>query len=196
MRAAGGSLCVLALSLSACAQISDRVVLLPGPDGRSGALSITAAAGEVVLSEPYTGVDVAGSQLTRQKTSPGMVHDAYGRLLAMQPLRPRIFVVHFKPGKDVLRPDSQAMLANIVAALANFPAGEAVVIGHTDRMGSAADNMQLSLRRAAAVREFLVGAGVAREAISVVGRGELEPAVITDDEVPEALNRRVEIKLR
>ena len=196
MRPAGGSLYVLALSLSACAQISDRVVLLPGPDGRSGGLSVTAAAGEVVLSEPYTAVDVAGSHLTRQKTSPGMVRDAYGRLLAMQPLRPRIFVVHFKPGKDVLRPDSQAMLANIVAALANFPAGEAVVIGHTDRMGSAADNMLLSLRRAAAVRELLVRAGVAREAISIVGRGEREPAVITDDEVPEALNRRVEIKLR
>ena len=184
------------MSLAACAQLSDRVVLLPGPDGRTGALSVTTATGEVVLSEPYTRVDVAGGELTRQTTSPGMVRDAYGRLLAMQPLRPRIFVVHFKPGKDVLRPDSQAMLANIVAALANFPAGEAVVIGHTDRMGSAADNMQLSLRRAAAVREFLVSAGVAREAISVVGRGELEPAVITDDEVPEALNRRVEIKLR
>ncbi|MBK7673938.1 MAG: OmpA family protein [Candidatus Accumulibacter sp.] len=196
MRPTDGLLCVLALSLAACAQISDRVVLLPGPDGRSGALSITAAAGEVVLSEPYTGVDVAGSQLTRQKTSPGMVHDAYGRLLAMQPLRPRIFVVHFKPGKDVLRPDSQAMLANIVAALANFPAGEAVVIGHTDRMGSAADNMRLSLRRAAAVRELLVSAGVPREAISVVGRGELDPAVITGDEVAEPLNRRVEVKLR
>ena len=42
----------------------------------------------------------------------------------------------------------------------------------------------------------MVGAVVAREAISVVGRGEIEPAVITDDEVPEALNRRVEIKLR
>jgi outer membrane protein OmpA-like peptidoglycan-associated protein len=196
MRPAGGSLCVLALSLSACAQISDRVVLLPGPDGRTGALSVTAAAGEVVLSEPYTGVNVAGSQLTRLKTSPGMVRDAYGQLLAMQPARPRIFVVHFKPGKYVLQPDSQVMLANIVAALANFPAGEAVVIGHADRMGSAADNLRLSLRRAAAVREFLVSAGVAREAISVVGRGELEPAVITDDEVADALNRRVEIKLR
>jgi outer membrane protein OmpA-like peptidoglycan-associated protein len=196
MRPAGGSLCVLALSLSACAQISDRVVLLPGPDGRTGALSVTAAAGEVVLSEPYTGVDVAGSQLTRLKTSPGMVRDAYGQLLAMQPARPRIFVVHFKLGKYVLQPDSQVMLANIVAALANFPAGEAVVIGHADRMGSAADNLRLSLRRAAAVREFLVSAGVAREAISVVGRGELEPAVITDDEVADALNRRVEIKLR
>ncbi|MEF8736458.1 MAG: OmpA family protein [Candidatus Accumulibacter necessarius] len=187
---------MLALSLSACAQISDRVILLPGPDGRTGALSVTAAAGEVVLSEPYTGVDVTDSRLTRQKTSPGMVRDAYGQLLAMQPLRPRIFVVHFNPGKDALRPDSQAMLANIVATLANFPAGEAIVIGHTDRMGRAADNLRLSLRRAAAVRELLVGAGVAREAISVVGRGEHEPAAITDDEVAEALNRRVEIKLR
>jgi OOP family OmpA-OmpF porin len=196
MRRSGYLLCVLALSLAACARISDRVVLLPGPEGRSGALSITAAGGEVVLSEPYTGVDVAGGKLSTLKTSPRRVRDAYGRLLDMQPARPRIFVVHFEAGTNVLTPASQEQLAGIRAALATLPAGEAIVIGHTDRLGSIEANDRLSLQRAEVARSLLVSAGVAPEAITVVGRGEREPVVRTDDEVAEARNRRVEIKLR
>jgi hypothetical protein len=61
---------VLALSLAACARLSDRVVLLPGPEGRSGALLVTAADGEVVLSEPYTGVDVAGGKVSITEDQP------------------------------------------------------------------------------------------------------------------------------
>ncbi len=196
MRRAGYLLCVLALSLAACARLSDRVVLLPGPEGRSGALSITAAGGEVVLSEPYTGVDVAGGKLSTLKTSPRRVRDAYGRLLDMQPARPRIFLVHFEAGTNVLTPASQEQLAGIRAALATLPAGEAIVIGHTDRLGSIEANDRLSLQRAEVARSLLVSAGVAPEAITVVGRGEREPVVRTDDEVAEARNRRVEIKLR
>lgn len=196
MRRSGYLLCVLALSLAACARLSDRVVLLPGLEGRSGALSITAADGEVVLSEPYTGVDVAGGKLSTLKTSPRRVRDAYGRLLDMQPARPRILVVHFEAGTNVLTPASQEQLADIRAALATLPAGEAIVIGHTDRLGSIEANDRLSLQRAEVARSLLVSAGVAPEAITVVGRGEREPVVRTDDEVAEARNRRVEIKLR
>jgi len=53
-----------------------------------------------------------------------------------------------------------------------------------------------ALRRAEAGREQLIGAGVAPDAISVVGRGEREPVVFTEDGVAEPRNRRVEIKLR
>jgi len=187
---------VVVLGLAACARLTDHVVLLPGPDGRTGALSVTAASGEMVLSEPYTGVDVAGGKVTRLSTSAAMVREAFGPLLDMQPARPRFFVVHFEAGKDVLTPASRGLLANIGAELAALPAGEAVVIGHTDRMGAREFNDRLSLQRAELVRERLVGAGVPRDAISVAGRGEREPVVVTADEVAEPRNRRVDIKLR
>lgn len=196
MRPARALPCVVLLALSACARLSDHVVLLPGQDGRTGALSVTAAAGEVLLSEPYTGVDVAGGRLSRLTTSPGMVRDAFGALLAMQPARPRIFVLHFEAGRDVLTSESGAVLSTIRSELATLPAGEAVVIGHTDRVGTSEANDQLSLQRAAVTRDLLISAGVARDAITVVGRGEREPVVVTADEVAEARNRRVEIKLR
>ena len=116
--------------------------------------------------------------------------------LADAPARPRIFLVHFEAGTNVLTPASQEQLAGIRAALATLPAGEAIVIGHTDRLGSIEANDRLSLQRAEVARSLLVSAGVAPEAITVVGRGEREPVVRTDDEVAEARNRRVEIKLR
>ena len=187
---------LLPLTIAACAPITDRVILLPGPDGRTGAVLVSAGDEQRVLTEPYTGADVAAGKVNMLKTSPGMVRDDYGSLLAMQPVRPRLFVVHFDPGTSVLTLASQSMLASIRAELAALPAGEAVVIGHTDRVGTVEANDRLSLQRAELVREMLLGAGVAPEAISLVGRGERAPAVSTADEVAEARNRRVEIKLR
>ncbi|EXI76983.1 MAG: Root adhesin [Candidatus Accumulibacter regalis] len=193
-----GRLCGLALllSLSGCAPISDRVVLLPGPDGRSGAVLVSTGQEEKVLSEAYADARVAGGRVSMQKTSAGMVRDDYGALLAMQPARPRLFVVHFDAGTSRLTPASRALLAGIRSELATLPAGEAVVIGHTDRVGAVDANDRLSLQRAALVRDLLVSAGIAPAAIAVVGRGERAPAVVTADEVAEARNRRVEIKLR
>ncbi len=197
MRSAG-CLCGLlfSLTLAACAPFSDRVVLLPGPDGRTGALLVSADGEEKVLSEPYADAQVADGKVHLLKTSPGMVADDYGALLAMQPARPRRFVVHFEPGTSVLTPASQTLLAGMRAQWATLPAGEAVVIGHTDRVGALEANDRLSLQRAALVRDMLVSAGIAAEAIAVAGRGERAPAVMTADEVAEARNRRVEIKLR
>lgn len=191
-------LCALlwSLTLAACAPLSDRIVLLPGPDGRSGAVLVSVGEEQRVLSEPYADAQVAGGKVSLLKTSPGMVRDDYGALLAMQPARPRLFVVHFDAGTSVLTPASRTLLASIRSELATLPAGEAVVIGHTDRVGAVEANDRLSLQRATLVRDMLVGAGIAPEAIAVVGRGERAPAVITADEVAEARNRRVEIKLR
>ena len=67
------------------------------------------------------------------------------------------------------------------------------VIGHADRAGSIAYNKTLSLKRAKTVRQALVAEGVARDAISISGRGESEPMVPTADGAREPQNRRVHI---
>jgi outer membrane protein OmpA-like peptidoglycan-associated protein/outer membrane protein W len=67
------------------------------------------------------------------------------------------------------------------------------VVGHTDRSGADAYNVQLSDRRATAVREELVRRGVPASTIAVEGRGESAPAVATPDGVREPLNRRSEV---
>jgi outer membrane protein OmpA-like peptidoglycan-associated protein len=71
-----------------------------------------------------------------------------------------------------------------------------VVIGHTDRVGNTQYNDRLSLQRAERVRDELVRLGLAARRIRITGRGEREPLVATDDEIPEPRNRRVEINVR
>ena len=80
--------------------------------------------------------------------------------------------------------------------IASRPASEVMVIGHTDTVGGLEANDKLSLRRAEAVRDILVAAGVPGEKIELAGRGERETLVKTGDEVAEPRNRRVEISVR
>lgn len=70
------------------------------------------------------------------------------------------------------------------------------LIGHSDTSGSAAENLEISLERAEAVRDRLVALGLPLFMIEVVARGESDPAVATGDGVAEALNRRVVIEVR
>lgn len=75
------------------------------------------------------------------------------------------------------------------------------VIGHSDRIGNAKANLDLSNRRARSVRDYLVQQGVPAERITAVGRGSVEPLVECEDMEREPLieclapNRRVEIRI-
>jgi outer membrane protein OmpA-like peptidoglycan-associated protein len=67
------------------------------------------------------------------------------------------------------------------------------LVGHTDRVGSAARNRALAEARARAVADFLVAAGVPGALIEAAGLGEDDLPVATDDGVAEPLNRSVAI---
>jgi outer membrane protein OmpA-like peptidoglycan-associated protein len=95
-----------------------------------------------------------------------------------------------------LTTQSKEALNEVTQKIKSFPAAQVTVIGHTDRVGSDAENDVLSLRRANTVRDMLLQIGIRNEAIEVVGRGEREPLVRTANGVSEEKNRRVEIKLR
>ena len=73
---------------------------------------------------------------------------------------------------------------------------DVLVIGHTDTMGEALANDELSAQRAERVKGFLIGIGIPGERIRIAGRGERELLVPTADEVDEPRNRRVEINVR
>lgn len=175
---------------------SDRVILLPQPDGQPSAVELTAGTQRLRLGTPYATADLRDGTLVSGTTTPQAVQETYGALLSQLPARPRRFTVQFEPNGNRLAAGADAVLAEMRAALALLPAPEVVVTGHTDRVGAVEANDRLSLARAEAVREILVAAGVPAAAITVAGRGEREPAVPTADEVAEARNRRVEIKIR
>jgi len=68
-----------------------------------------------------------------------------------------------------------------------------LIEGHTDDVGSAEFNVQLSLRRAEAVRLALIQRGIAKERLKVSGYGRARPIAPNDTEVGRTLNRRVEL---
>lgn len=183
--------------LGGCATVvSDRIILLPQADGRPSAVEVTAGSQTLRLNQPYATAELRDGRLTPATTTAEAVRATYGALLAQQPARPRSFTVQFEPNGNRLAAGAEAVLTEMRAALAVLPAAEVVITGHTDRVGSVEANDRLSLARAEAVRDILAAAGVPRSAMSVAGRGEREPVVPTADEVAEARNRRVEIKIR
>lgn len=191
------ALAVLLGLLGGCAStVGDRVILLPQPDGSPSALEVSAGSQRLRLDKPYAMAELRDGILTPALSSADSVGAAYGALLAQQPARPRVFTVQFEPNGNRLAAGADTVLAEMRAALATLPAAEVVITGHTDRVGTVETNDRLSLARAEAVRDILVAAGLPRRAIQVAGRGEREPAVPTADEVAEARNRRVEIKIR
>ena len=95
-----------------------------------------------------------------------------------------------------LRPEAQEVLAGIVQSLQKDTSSQAVLVGHTDSAGPAEYNMDLSKRRAFAVRDFLIAQGVGAERITAEWKGETEPVTSNTTREGRAQNRRTEITLR
>ena len=68
-----------------------------------------------------------------------------------------------------------------------------IVVGHTDTMGTKKYNLDLSLKRAAAVKKILINLGIKKENIKILGEGEGKLSIKTGDEIAHPANRRAEI---
>jgi len=88
---------------------------------------------------------------------------------------------------------SQSDLFAVARSLNNNPASTINVIGHTDNVGDASYNFDLSQRRAQAVTSVLINAGVSASRLRSIGRGEDAPVASNLDANGRAQNRRVEI---
>ncbi len=105
--------------------------------------------------------------------------------------------IHFEFNKAVIQPRSYPLLDQVARVLQEHPNLTSVSIeGHTDDKGPDAYNLNLSQRRAEAVREYLASKGVARERLEARGFGESRP--VQSNATPEgrAANRRVEFMTR
>jgi peptidoglycan-associated lipoprotein len=102
--------------------------------------------------------------------------------------------IRFGFNESSLDSDSQAKLAQLAVCLKKQNA-KVTIEGHADERGTEEYNLQLSNRRAAAVKKYLVDLGVSGAKIDTVGYGENRPAVNGSNEGAWASNRRVEFKL-
>jgi outer membrane protein OmpA-like peptidoglycan-associated protein len=100
--------------------------------------------------------------------------------------------VHFEFNKDKIRPESFGLLDAVVDVLNKNPAIKIEIQGHTDNVGSAKYNKDLSNRRALSVRKYLVAHGVPAERLTSMGYGMERPIVDNTTDQNRQLNRRVQ----
>ena len=101
--------------------------------------------------------------------------------------------VLFEAGKAELRPGALRNLYPLVTFLQKYPERRVLIEGHTDSVGSEASNLDLSQRRADAVRDFLLQNGVRAAQITTHGYGKASPVASNDTVAGRQQNRRVEL---
>ncbi|MBI4547648.1 MAG: OmpA family protein [Ignavibacteriae bacterium] len=138
-------------------------------------------------------------------TDDGGMPDGKEVQLALNPLDPsddvpiikvgeRIILegVNFETAKSTLLPGAKAILDQVAASLSAYPSAEVAIHGHTDNVGGAKYNMNLSISRAEAVKTYLVSKGVDASRITTKGFGYTKPIGDNSTAAGRAKNRRIE----
>lgn len=104
----------------------------------------------------------------------------------------RTGAIYFRPASARLDAKSRPLLEEVEGVVGKCPGLKVEVSGYTDSDGSPEANKQLSERRAQAVADAIVAAGIARTQITATGYGEEWPVAANDTPKNKALNRRIE----
>jgi len=101
----------------------------------------------------------------------------------------------FNSGKSSIKVESTQVLIDIIGILKEYPNANFVIEGHTDSIGTAVHNQNLSESRAASVKQFLVEKGISATRLTSKGYGETKPVATNMYKAGRKQNRRVEINL-
>ena len=96
---------------------------------------------------------------------------------------------------SVVRSEARTNLQELAASLSKYPGSDLLILGHTDQLGSAAYNQELSERRAGSAATYLMAQGVSGLRLATRGLGEAEPVSSNATEAGRQANRRVEISI-
>lgn len=189
-----GAVALLALGLAGCAHSS--MVLLPDEDGGHGQVAILESGGkptDAIVGEANSRASLGGTPSIKPV---GALRPEETALVSDLPPPAKSFTLYFLEGTTDMTPESAPVLEELRAEIAKRPGAEVQVTGHTDTVGSAADNDALSQKRAEEILNLLASKGFDRSIMSAVGRGERELKVPTADNVESPANRRVEVIVR
>ena len=97
--------------------------------------------------------------------------------------------------KAVLKHEGKAKLDDLVGKVKGINLEVIIAVGHTDSVGADAYNQKLSVRRAEAVKAYLVSKGIETNRVYTEGKGEAQPVADNKTKEGRAKNRRVEIEV-
>ena len=185
------------LLLGGCATSS--LTLLPDDDGGQGSVAVLEAGNkptQAIIADSNSRTKL-GNPAPRSRPLGGKgLRKQEAALLTGLPPAAKTFQLYFEHGTTTLMPGSIAVLGALRSEIAARSGPEVEVTGHTDTVGSDADNDELSQKRAEEILNVLVARGFDRSIMSAVGRGERELREATADNVSNAANRRVEVIVR
>jgi OmpA-OmpF porin, OOP family len=104
--------------------------------------------------------------------------------------------IHFSPGRATIDPDSAGLLDRLIETALRCPTANIEISGHTDSEGEDAANQALSEKRAQAVADYLVKAGLPADRFTAVGYGSTQPVASNDTAEGKAQNRRIEFLVK
>ena len=102
-----------------------------------------------------------------------------------------ILDIQFEVNKSTVQREAEERLDVLVTFMRKYPDTTAVIEGHTDEVGTSADNMRLSQDRATSMVNYLVSRGIARSRLQAVGYGETRPIADNSTQIGKRLNRRI-----
>ena len=97
--------------------------------------------------------------------------------------------------KAVLKPEGKAKLDDLAGKVKDINLEVVIAVGHTDSTGAASYNQKLSVRRAEAVKAYLVSKGIESNRIYTEGKGLTQPVADNKTREGRAKNRRVEVEV-
>ena len=97
--------------------------------------------------------------------------------------------------KSVLKPEGKAKLDDLISKVKDINLEVIIAVGHTDAVGTVAYNQRLSVRRAEAVKAYLVSKGIEKNRVYTEGKGKSQPVADNKTAEGRAKNRRVEIEV-
>ena len=103
--------------------------------------------------------------------------------------------IYFDAGKAEIKPASETVLRKALKVLQDYPSVKLEISGHTDSRGDRDDNLDLSLRRAEAVKAWLTEHGISGDRLRTEGFGPDQPIDSNGNSSGRAKNRRIEFKL-
>lgn len=173
-------------------------ILLPDEQGKTGAITVSSAGSERLLSKPREALKIEAGDAPGEPfvMTEKEVAAQVGPARTALPPPPAQFIFYFKHDAAELTGESRAKLPQVLRIIRERAPVDISVVGHTDTVGDKSYNYQLSFKRAQAVAALLSSEGVDPSILDIASHGKDNPLIPTGDQVPEPRNRRVEVTVR